>query len=84
MAPSAILRILTPVMKCLGILDDQAKGGWSSMWAVASPEFSRSHSGAYVVPYAKIGTPSAMAEDRQLAERLWTWTEDVLSKQHLI
>ncbi|KAK3339644.1 hypothetical protein B0T25DRAFT_618133 [Lasiosphaeria hispida] len=72
MAPSAFLRAMVPLMKCAGILDNQAKGALSSLYAIASPEFTES--GAYVVPYAKIGTPSKAASDGELAGKLWDWT----------
>ncbi|GAM35068.1 short-chain dehydrogenase [Talaromyces pinophilus] len=72
MAPAAILRIVTPIMKCTGILDHEAKGALSSLFAIADPNFIES--GAYIVPYAKIGKPSKMAENDLLAERLWEWT----------
>ncbi|KUL83606.1 hypothetical protein ZTR_11314 [Talaromyces verruculosus] len=72
MAPAAILRIVTPIMKCTGILDHEAKGALSSLFAIADPDFTES--GAYIVPYAKIGKPSQMAENDLLAERLWEWT----------
>lgn len=62
-------------MRCLGILDSQEKGAWSSLFAIASSDFKKSNSGAYIVPYAKIGTPSSQAQDESLAERLWQWTE---------
>ncbi|KAJ9149834.1 Short chain dehydrogenase protein [Pleurostoma richardsiae] len=84
MAPPTILRILTPLMRCAGILDEQAKGALSSLFAVASPEFTRSNSGAYVVPYAKIGTPSAAAEDAALAGKLWDWTTEALQSKGLL
>lgn len=72
MAPAAVLRIMTPIMRCTGILDDESKGALSSLYAIADPNFTES--GAYIVPYAKIGKPSQMAKDDQLAERLWDWT----------
>jgi len=84
MAPAGVLRVVTPIMRCLGILDEQAKGAWSSLWAISSPEFPRENSGGYVVPYAKMGTPSRFAQDRQLAERLWSWTEEQLGNRQLL
>jgi hypothetical protein len=83
-APSSVLRAVTPVMRCLGILDEQAKGAWSSLFAIASQEFQRSDSGAYLVPYAKIGTPSAFAQDPILASKLWAWTLEELGKKGLL
>lgn len=79
MAPSLVLRVATPIMRCLGILDDQAKGAWSSLFAVASQDFKLTDSGSYVVPYAKIGTPSKQAQDAELATKLWDWTEKKLA-----
>lgn len=79
-----MLRAVTPIMRCLGILDEQSKGAWSSLFAIASHEFTAADSGAYVVPYAKIGTPSAHARDVGLAERLWQWTEKELGGRGLL
>lgn len=72
MAPVAILRVMTTIMRCTGILDHEIKGALSSLFAIADPNFTES--GAYIVPYAKIGEPSQMAKDDQLAEGLWEWT----------
>lgn len=71
-------------MRCLGILDEEAKGAWSSLFAIASDEFGAKDSGAYIVPYAKIGTPSAFARDGDLARRLWEWTRDQFSGRGLL
>lgn len=71
-------------MRCLGILDEEAKGAWSSLFAIASPDFKRSDSGAYVVPYAKIGTPSAYAQDAAMAAELWTWTAGELGRKGVV
>lgn len=71
-------------MRCLGILDEQVKGAWSSLFAIASEEFTAADSGSYVIPYAKIGKPSPHAEDRALAERLWEWTEKEMARKGLL
>lgn len=71
-------------MSCLGILDKQEKGAWSSLFAIASSNFKKSDSGAYIVPYAKIGTPSEQARDVKLAEKLWQWTESELGGKGLL
>ncbi|KAM0247598.1 hypothetical protein ACHAQJ_009790 [Trichoderma viride] len=83
-APSFILRTATPIMRCLGILDKQEKGAWSSLFAIASGDFKKSDSGAYIVPYATIGTPSNYAQDASLAEKLWEWTESELRGKGLL
>lgn len=71
-------------MRCLGILDEQAKGAWSSLFAVASEEFAEKNSGVYIVPYAKIGTPSTFARNAELATRLWDWTANEFKSKGLL
>ncbi len=71
-------------MRCLGVLDKQEKGAWSSLFAIASDDFKQANSGAYVVPYARIGTPSEYARDESLAEKLWQWTETELGSKGLL
>lgn len=83
-APASILRAVTPIMRCLGILDEQAKGAWSSLFAVASQEYGASDSGSYIIPYAKIGTPSSYARDPKLAEKLWEWTAREMGQKGLL
>ena len=61
-------------MRCLRILDDQSKGAWSSVFAIASQGFTAADSGKYVVPYAKFGTPSKFARDEEMGKKLWDWT----------
>lgn len=68
----------------LGNLDKQANGALSSLYAVASREFSRSSSGGYIIPYAKVGKPSALARDAELATELWKWTEEEFAKRNLL
>ncbi|KAH8878829.1 NAD(P)-binding protein [Thozetella sp. PMI_491] len=82
-APEFILRIVTPVMRCTGILHDEAKGGLSSLFAIASPEFTAANSGAYIVPFAKIAEPSAHALNVELGEKLWKWTSEQLGSEKL-
>lgn len=82
--PSSVRRATTTLGRYLGLFDDAVQGAVSSLWAAASPEFPAAASGGYVVPYARLGVPSALAQDAQLAAALWTWTERVLrEKGHL-
>ncbi|KAK9775331.1 putative short chain dehydrogenase protein [Seiridium cardinale] len=79
------LKAFNKVLLWVGALtDDQSKGALSSMYAIASPEFDRESSGAYLVPYAKVGTPSVLARDAELADRLWTWSEEEMRKRRLL
>ncbi|KAM0456736.1 hypothetical protein ACHAPV_007026 [Trichoderma viride] len=83
-APQLVLRVAEPIMRCLGVLDPQEKGAWSSLFSIASSDFKKANSGAYIVPYAKIGTPSKHAQDENLAEKLWEWTETKLRGKGLL
>ncbi|PNP45306.1 hypothetical protein TGAMA5MH_03030 [Trichoderma gamsii] len=83
-APGFVLRAAVPVMRCLGVLEPQEKGAWSSLFSIASNDFKKANSGAYIVPYAKIGTPSKHAQDESLAEKLWEWTETELRGKGLL
>ncbi|KAJ6782301.1 hypothetical protein PWT90_00624 [Aphanocladium album] len=83
-APGLVLRAVTPIMRCICILDEQDKGALSSLFAIASDEFKAPDSGAYVIPYATIGTPSKYAQDGELAKKLFDWTESQLSAKGLL
>lgn len=83
-APQLVLRVAEPIMRCLGVLDPQEKGAWSSLFSIASSDFKKANSGAYIVPYAKIGTPSKHAQNENLAEKLWEWTETELRGKGLL
>lgn len=84
LAPAMVLRPVTKIMRCLGVLEEQEKGAWSSLFASVSTNFKRENSGAYVVPYAKIGTASKKARDTLLAKKLWEWTERELGSRGLL
>jgi hypothetical protein len=83
-APSSVLQTLVPLMRCLGVLDDQAKGAFSSLFAIASNEFTAADSGKYVVPYAKFGTPSELARSDKLEQKLWEWTMQELEAKGML
>lgn len=82
--PLWVTRILSAVMYFFGLLDSEERGGWTGLFAAASPDFTREDSGAYVVPYSKIATPSALAMDEQLADKLYTYSEDQLRQRGLL
>lgn len=80
-APAYILRTIRLATRLLKVLDNPDKGAFSTLWAIASKEFDESMSGAYIIPYMKIGTPSKYAMDEALASRLWSWTTDQLKQR---
>ncbi|KAH8121044.1 NAD(P)-binding protein [Trichoderma asperelloides] len=80
-APAYVLRTIRLATRLLKVLDNPDKGAFSTLWAIASKEFDESMSGAYIIPYMKIGTPSKYAMDEVLASRLWSWTTDQLKQR---
>jgi hypothetical protein len=76
--PGWLLKAILPAIKFFGVLDDQEKGAWSSVFAIASSDFKAEDSGKYVVPFAKFGTPSKQARDDVLARKLWDWSSTQL------
>lgn len=57
------------------------EGSWTSLYAAASQEVTFEDNGAYFVPIGKRAKPSANALDEALADKLWKWTEDELTKK---
>ena len=66
---------LRPILKCMGAYIAPEQGSFNSLWAVAGREMTAEMSGRYFVPVGERKTPSKQAQDSQLAERLWDWTE---------
>ncbi|KAK6331684.1 hypothetical protein TWF718_002230 [Orbilia javanica] len=54
------------------------KGALGPLFAIASNDFKRDWSGSYMVPTAKKGWTWRWANDKDLQEKLWKWTEDQL------
>ncbi|MCJ1389563.1 hypothetical protein MMC18_002420 [Xylographa bjoerkii] len=69
-----------PVLKCMGVYTSPDKGAYTQLFAIASPSFTREQSGKYFVPVAKEKTPSIYAQDDELGEKLWQWTEAEMKK----
>lgn len=57
------------------------EGSWTSLYAAASQEVSFEDNGVYFLPVGKRAKPSATALDEGLADKLWQWTEDELTKK---
>ncbi|KAL6884484.1 NAD(P)-binding protein [Trichoderma evansii] len=79
-APAYVLRTMRLATRLLKVLDDPKKGAFSTLWAIACQGFDESKSGAYVIPYMKIGKSSKYAMDEALASKLWNWTTDQLEQ----
>jgi NAD(P)-dependent dehydrogenase (short-subunit alcohol dehydrogenase family) len=84
MASAMVMKPVSKLMRCVGILEDQEKGAWNSLFATVSTNFKQENSGAYIVPYANIGTPSKHAIDAHMAKRLWEWTEQELGNRGML
>ena len=75
--------VLVPFLRCIGAYIKPEQGSFTSLYAVASADFKTEDSGAYFVPVAQQGRPSKKATD-ELAEKLWTWTENEMRNKGFI
>ncbi len=81
----AALWAVNRLLMCTGVLAaDRSRGALSSLWAGAGAGFAWADSGAYVVPYARTGTPGPRARDPALADGLWAWTEREMNRRGLL
>ncbi|KAJ3111775.1 hypothetical protein HDU96_005365 [Phlyctochytrium bullatum] len=57
-------------------------GSLTQLYAATSPEIdSKNISAEYLVPTAVIGKPSDHAVDKELAAKLWTWSEKIIQEK---
>ncbi|KIM76634.1 hypothetical protein PILCRDRAFT_643196 [Piloderma croceum F 1598] len=54
---------------------DVEHGALTQLWGGTSPE-GKDLNGKYLIPFAKVGTSSAHAQDPQIGQELWTWLEE--------
>ncbi|KAI8803534.1 hypothetical protein BJ742DRAFT_496882 [Cladochytrium replicatum] len=60
-----------------------AKGALTQVYAATSPEIEKNdYRGQYFVPFGKLAKPSQLAEDKELRDRLWEFSEK-LTKEKL-
>lgn len=59
-------------------------GAYNSLFTVASPDFTAEMNGKYFIPVAKISPPSKWAENAELAQKLWEWTEKEMRSKGLL
>ncbi|KAF5250336.1 hypothetical protein FANTH_4436 [Fusarium anthophilum] len=67
---------LVPVMRLFRLYSPLETAAYTSLFAIAGPDFRRDMSGEYLKPVGIIGKTAATAQDPKLAEELWQWTEN--------
>ncbi|KAH8829756.1 NAD-P-binding protein [Flagelloscypha sp. PMI_526] len=70
-----VLRKLGPVL----IMYDVPYGALTSLWAATSKE-GRNFGGQFLIPWARVGTATALCENEDVAKALWTWCEEQIAK----
>ncbi|KAF5599521.1 NAD(P)-binding protein [Fusarium pseudoanthophilum] len=68
-------QLLIPMMRLFRLYSPLETAAYTSIFAVASPDFQRDMSGEYLKPVGIIGKTSVAAQDTKMAEELWRWTE---------
>lgn len=76
MVPGPLVRLLSRIF-----FATPDAGSWTSLYAAASTQVTFEDNGAYFLPVGKRTKPSVEALDEALADRLWKWTEDELTKK---
>lgn len=75
---------LVPLLRCFGVYTKPEQGSFTSLYAAASPEFTEADSGEYFVPIAQKSKASKKANSPELAEKLWTWTENEMRSKGFV
>ncbi|SCV60871.1 related to reductases [Fusarium fujikuroi] len=68
-------QVLVPVMRLLRLYSPLETAAYTSLFAIAGPDFHQDMSGEYLKPVGIIGKTSSTGQDPKLAEELWHWTE---------
>jgi hypothetical protein len=75
---------MVPLLRCFGAYIKPEQGSFTSLYAAASLEFAAEDSGEYFVSIAQKSKASKEANDPELAEKLWTWTESEMRSKGFI
>lgn len=75
---STIMRALAAVLG--GLVGKPSTGALNQVWAASAAQDELTN-GAYYTPIGKGSSGSGYAQDEQLADRLWDWTERELSSK---
>lgn len=54
---------------------DVEHGALTQLWAATAPE-GKDLNGKYLIPFARVGVPSAHTQDPRIGEELWAWLEE--------
>ena len=81
---SSLFQTIFPILRFLGVYSRVDTAAYTSLYAVASNEFTQKLSGEYLRPVAKLGKASKQANDAVLAKDLWEWTAAEMTKLNLI
>jgi NAD(P)-dependent dehydrogenase (short-subunit alcohol dehydrogenase family) len=75
---------MVPLLRCFGVYIKPEQGSFTSLYAAASAEFTAEDSGDYFAPIARKSKPSKKANDPELTEKLWNWTENEMRTKGFI
>ncbi|KAL3463667.1 hypothetical protein BJX64DRAFT_256691 [Aspergillus heterothallicus] len=77
-------KVVYMVLKAFGVYSHPREGAYNSLFAVASSDFKESDCGEYFVPGQKRKQASKLAQDMDLAQRLWDWTREEMARRKLL
>lgn len=71
---SGFFQFMLPILRFCGAYAKVDTAAYTTLYAVASNEFTLELSGEYLQPVGKLGKASKQANDPKLAKDLWDWT----------
>ena len=77
-------RPVSALLRAVGVVLKADQGSWTSLFAVASNQFTAELSGAYLEPLVKTGKLTADGQRTDLADKLWNWTEETMRTKGFI
>ncbi|KAJ1551734.1 hypothetical protein HK096_002740 [Nowakowskiella sp. JEL0078] len=76
----SILKGLLPIFEVFNLSASQ--GALTQLYAATSPEIvQKNYRGEYFVPFAKLGKTSALAQKKELREKLWELSEKITNEK---
>jgi len=72
------------MLNALGTYIPVEKGAYTTVYCAASEKVTPQMAGEYFVPLGKLGKPSKLANNADLATKLWAWTEKEFERKELL
>ncbi|KAE9380289.1 NAD(P)-binding protein [Stipitochalara longipes BDJ] len=76
--------VVVKMLNAFGAYIPIEKGAYTSVFCAASEKLMPEMSGEYFVPLGKLGKASKIANNAELAEKLWVWSEKEFERKRML